>query len=107
MNRDHCKAILANIELIRHYAEGGDIGHQAPNCVGEMMPISIAKGIGLGGLKPDGSTWYLMLKPKYKLNTNTKRMERVMRHFPEQPKPEEIIRCKGGDTSIPQVANHA
>lgn len=94
MNRDQCKAILANLELIRHFAEGGDIGHQAPNCAGEMMPISVAKGIGLGGLKPDGSTWYLMLKPRYKFNPATRMMERVPRHWPEAPKPEEIIRCR-------------
>jgi len=94
MNRDHCKAILANIELIRHFAEGGDIGHQAPNCSGEMMPISVAKSIGLSGLKPDGSTWYLMLKPRYKFNSATQKMERVLRHWPEQPKAEEIIRCR-------------
>jgi hypothetical protein len=94
MNRDQCKAIIANIELIRHFAEGGDIGHQAPNCAGEMMPISISRGVGLSGLKPDGSTWYLMLKPKYKFNSITKKMERVMRIWPEHPMAEEIIRCK-------------
>lgn len=43
MNRDHCKAILANLDLIRHFAEGGDIGHRAPNCDGDMMPISCAR----------------------------------------------------------------
>lgn len=94
MNRDQCKAILANIELIKHFAVGGDIGHQAPNCAGEMMPISIAKGIGLSGLKPDGSTWYLMLKPRYRYNAETKIMERLIRHWPQTPSSDEVIKCK-------------
>ncbi len=94
MNRDNCKAILANLELIQHFADGGDIGHQAPNCAGEMMPISIAKGIGLQGLKPDGSTWYLMLKPRYKFNTRTKVMDRIVRNWPERPSDDEVIKCK-------------
>lgn len=94
MNRDHCKAILANLELIKHFAEGGDIGHQAPNCAGEMMPIAVARGIGLGGLKPDGSTWYLMLRPRYKYNTETKAMERIIRCWPQVPSVDDIIRCE-------------
>ena len=94
VNREQAKAILANIELIRHFAENGDIGHRAPNCKGEMMPISIAKGIGLGGLKPDGSTFYLMLKPKYKFNNHTQKMERVMRYLPEVPTENDVIYCK-------------
>ena len=99
MNRDNCKAILANLELIKHFAEGGDIGHQAPNCAGEMMPIACAKGIGLGGLKPDGSTWYLMLKPKYKYNMTTKSMDRIYRYWPEVPSADDVIKCKSKVTA--------
>jgi hypothetical protein len=94
VNRDQCKAILANLDLIRHFADNGDIGHRAPNCRGEIMPISIAKGIGLGGIKPDGSTFYLRLKPKYKFNNHTQKMERVMRHWPEVPTENDVIYCK-------------
>ena len=98
MNREQCKAILANLDLIRHFAENGDVGHRAPNCHGEMMPISIARGIGLGGLKPNGSTWYLRLKPRYKLNPTTKQWERVMRHWPEVPTEADVIYCERGLT---------
>ena len=94
MNRDHCKAILANLDLIRHFAEGGDIGHRAPNCHGDMMPISCARGIGLGGLKPDGSTWYLRLKPRYRMNQQSRVMERIMWEWPAVPKDSDVIYCE-------------
>jgi len=93
MNREQCRAILANLDLIRHFAENGDIGHRAPNCHGEMMQISIAKGIGLGGLKEDGSTWYLKLKPRYRFNNTTQKMERIMRYWPEVPTESDVIYC--------------
>ena len=93
MNREHCQAILKHIELITHFANGGDIGHQAPDCKGEMMPIHGAKGLGLGGLHKDGSTFYLMLKPRYKYNQRTKTMERVQRYFGSKINDDEVIRC--------------
>jgi hypothetical protein len=93
MNQEHCKAILSHIQLITHYANGGDVGHRAPNCKGDMMPIHPSRSINLNGLRPDGATFYLMLKPKYRLNKNTKRMERVERTFNEFISDSEIIQC--------------
>jgi len=98
MNREQCQAILAHLDLIRHFAEGGDIGHRAPNCAGEMMPIHVARGIGLSGLKPDGSTWYLRLKPRYRYDNRTKSMVRVPRSAPERPTMSEVILCPGSGT---------
>lgn len=95
MNREQCKALLVHIELIKHFAEGGDIGHQAPNCIGKMMPIAVARGINISALRTDGGTYYLMLKPKYKYNTVTKSMDRLVRSWPEVPHSDEIIKCRG------------
>ena len=97
MNREQCKAIMMHIELIKHFAEGGDIGHQAPDCTGKMMSIWPAKGIGLQGLRSDGGTYYLMLKPKYKYNNYTKQMDRITRCWPETVSPDDVIKCKGDD----------
>jgi hypothetical protein len=94
MNRLQCQSILNSLELIRHFAAGGDIGHRAPDCTGKMMPIYPAKSIGLGSIRPDGSSWYLMLKPKYKYNSVTKTMDRIERKYPDFISDDEVIACK-------------
>lgn len=94
MNREQCKAILANLDLIRHFAEGGDIGHRAPDCSGKMMPIHVARGIGLQGLHVDGGTYYLKLKPKYRVNNVTKGFDRVPWCWPSVPKDSDVIYCE-------------
>lgn len=99
MNRENCKAILANIELIRHFADGGDIGHQAKNCAGEEMPIHIAKGIGLGSIHPDGSTYYVRLKPHYVMSPDGTPI-RISRAWPETAKKSDVILCNHNKVKV-------
>lgn len=80
MNREQCQAILENIDLIRHFAEGGDVGHRLHDYRGVFVKIYPAKGVMVGNLHPGGTT-YVKLKPKLRFNKHIGVWERVERTF--------------------------
>lgn len=92
MTRDQARAILANLDLIRHYAAGGDIGHRMINYRGEFLHTDVARHIVLGNLSTDGSHRYVMVKPKYRMDPETGGPVRVERCWPEKIQEGEIIK---------------
>lgn len=79
MNREQCQAILENLDLIRHFAQGGDIGHRLHDYRGVFVKLYPAKKINLGNLHPGAGTTYVKLKPKLRFNTRYGAWERVER----------------------------
>jgi hypothetical protein len=92
MNREHARAILAHIDLIRHFAEGGDVGHRLINCRGEHVAVYPTDKINLGGLNTAG-TYYVRVKPKLAWDKVLQRHVRHVRHWPEKIQPHEIMPC--------------
>lgn len=91
MNRLQAQAILANIDIIRHFAEGGDIGHRLIDCHGTQLYITPAKGIGLSGMSPGKHCLYVKVKPRFRWDENLKTYVRAPRYWPEKIKESEII----------------
>ena len=92
MTRNQARAILANIELIRHFAEGGDIGHRLIKCHGEHVYTSPTSKITLSNLRSDRLTGYVRVKSKYRWNPVLRLYERAERAWPERIKESEIIK---------------
>lgn len=76
MNREQAKAILANIELIRHFANGGEIGYMRSNGRGEYIGTTLERSIVVSHLHahPD-LTRYVRLKPRMVYSQVTGRCE--------------------------------
>jgi hypothetical protein len=91
VTRDQARAILANIDLIRHFAEGGDIGHRLFNCNGKFVYTSPTEKIVLSNMRPDKLTSYVRVKPKMKWNADLQMYERAQRHWPTKIKEAEIF----------------
>lgn len=89
MNRDQARAILQNIDLIRHYAEGGDVGHRLIDCKGNPVRICPTKSINLSGLYPDRNCLYVRVKPRFVMQDGS--LIRRGRCFTESIKPAEVI----------------
>lgn len=94
MNRDHARAIMANIELIRHFAEGGDVGHRKINCAGEYLWTNPTNKIVLGNLSTDGTGNYVRLKAKYSWNPVLCTFERIERSTTSRVAESEIMPCR-------------
>lgn len=90
MTREQARAILAHLDLIRHYAEGGDVGHRMHNHRGEFLYTSPARGICLGNLRTD-STNYVRVKPRFVFDRANGSPVRRPRAFPERIAEHEII----------------
>lgn len=90
MTRDQAKAIIANIELIRHFADGGDIGHRTYTCTGEFLGINPAHKINLCNLRVD-ERYYIRLKAKLVWNSECNGYVRRERHWPEKVPTNEAI----------------
>jgi hypothetical protein len=92
MTRDQAKAILANLDLIRHFADGGDIGHRLINCHGEFVYTSPTDKITLSNLRSDRMTGYVRVKTKLVWNSTCGMWERKKRAWPERIPESEIIK---------------
>ncbi len=90
MNREQCRALLENIDLIRHFAEGGDVGHRLHDYRGVFVKIYPAKGVMVGNLHPGGTT-YVKLKPKLRFNKHIGVWERVERTFDDDIGEHEVL----------------
>jgi hypothetical protein len=64
MNRDQCRSILANLELIQHFAAGGDVAYYI---VGKPY---LSNKITLNCLHNSGSN-YVRLKTRIAVNPET------------------------------------
>lgn len=91
MTRDQAKAILANLDLIKHFAQGGDIGHRGYTWNGEPLDIKPASKITLGNLKPCRDRYYVKVKAKFAWNPVLKIHERQQRCWPERIDEHEVI----------------
>lgn len=91
MNRKTAQAIMANLPIIEHFANGGDLGFRLINCKGEFCYTSPAHKITLSVLREDRLSGYVRVKPKYKLNKETGAYERVTRHWPTTIADSEIL----------------
>ena len=90
MNRDQAKGLLANLDILRHFAEGGDLGHRLFNYKGELVKISPTDKLNLSGISTV-STYYVKVKQKIRWNSNLQCYERVRRHWHETIDENEII----------------
>jgi hypothetical protein len=98
MNRDQAKAIIENIDLIRHFAEGGEIGFRAFNCCGEPIAIWPSKSIILSNMFPGHHCLYVKVKAKMVWNSKLECYEHAPRHWPTKITEAEIIDCVTGGT---------
>ena len=55
MTREQARAILAHIDLIKHFAEGGDIGLRLHTHRGEYVHTVPQRHIVLGNLREEGT----------------------------------------------------
>ena len=92
MTRDQAKAIIENLQLIKHFAYGGDIGFRLIDCHGKDCGITPAHTITISNLKPNSITNYVMVKPKYKI-TSCNMPQRIIRYWPDKIQVKEIITC--------------
>lgn len=90
MNREQAKAIVAHIDLIRHFAEGGDVGHRLIDCYGHQVAIYPTHRINLGGLHVDG-TYYVRVKPKLVWDRLLQKHVRKQRYYPETIPANEVL----------------
>lgn len=87
-----------NLDLIRHFAEGGEIGHRLFNCRGEFVYTSPSQKIVMSNLRSDKLTNYVRVKPRLAWNSELQAYERKHRYWPTKVKEEEIFetdRIKG------------
>lgn len=63
MNRKQATAILANLELLKHFAAGGDIGFRLYDYTGKYVRTYPTHKLNLGSLHEKG-TQYVRLKSK-------------------------------------------
>lgn len=65
MNRAQAQAILDNLDLIHHFAAGGEIGHRLHDYTGKLVAIYPSHKILLSNIERGGLTNYVKVKPRY------------------------------------------
>lgn len=90
MNRKQAKGLIANLDILRHFAEGGDIGHRLFDYKGNMVKICPTDKLNLSNISII-STNYVKVKQKIRWNPILKCHERVSRHWHESIDENEII----------------
>ena len=63
MTREQAQAIIAHLDLIRHFADGGDIAHKLIDCNGNHVRTTVCRNIVLSNLRPD-HTNYVRVKAR-------------------------------------------
>lgn len=91
MDRETARAIMANLPIIEHFAQGGDLGFRLVDCKGEFHYTSPTHKITLSVLRADRLSGYVRVKPKFKFNKATGKMDRVQRYWPTKIAESEII----------------
>ena len=90
MTREQAQAILENIDIIRHYANGGDIGFRAHNYKGEYLGIRVSNKINLCNLHP-GGTGLVMLKPRLRVSAEPQSISRIVRSWYTKVEENEVL----------------
>lgn len=90
MTREQARAILAHLDLIRHYAEGGDVGLRMHDYRGTFLYTAPVRHICLTNMRED-STQLVRLKPKLAWNKTLGAYERKERAWPEKVSEQEIF----------------
>jgi hypothetical protein len=91
MTREQARAILAHIDLIKHFAEGGDIGLRLHTHRGEYVHTVPQRHIVLGNLREEGTN-LVRVKPRFTYNTKFGVHERSPRSWPETIPESHIIK---------------
>lgn len=65
MTREQARALLMHLDLVRHYADGGDVGHRLIDANGKTHGIYVSRGLNLSSLSPDRQCLYVALRPRY------------------------------------------
>lgn len=94
MTREQAQAILENIDIIRHYANGGDIGFRLHNYKGEYLGIHVSNKINLCNLRP-GVTNLVMLKPRLRVSSEPQCINRVIRAWYTKVGESEVLNMAG------------
>lgn len=92
MTREQARALLLNIDLIRHYAQNGDVGHRLIDFRGNQIRICPARSINLSGLHPDRMCLYVAVKPRFVMSGGV--LMRRERCFTESIRPEDVLEPK-------------
>lgn len=91
MNRAQASILLDHLPLLRHFADGGEIGHRMHSHDGQQVAIYPTKTILLSCIESGGITNYCRVKPRYRYNRNLDRWELAPRYYPETIKENEVI----------------
>lgn len=67
MTREQARAILAHLDLIRHFADGGELGLRLRTHKGTFVKTVRQKHIVLGNLRVDGTN-LVKVKSRYVFN---------------------------------------
>lgn len=67
MTREQARAILAHLDLIRHFANGGEVGLRLHDYKGKFVQTYRAKHIVLSNLRENGTN-LVKLKTRYVFN---------------------------------------
>lgn len=86
MTRDQAKAIMQNIDLIRHFAQGGEIGHRLIDASGNQVAIYPSNKIVLTNMSPSKHCLYVKVKTRLRWDKAIQGYVRAPRYWPEKKK---------------------
>lgn len=92
MTRDQARAILKHIDLIRHFANGGEIGHRLYDYTGKQVCINPTNKILLSNITTGGLTNYCKVKWRIVFDRALQRYVNNPRHWPERIKESEVMK---------------
>lgn len=90
MNREQAKALLENADILRHFADGGDLGFRLFDYRGVLVKTVPVDSLNLSGISKV-STHYVMVKARLRWDANLQCYERVRRCWTETIDENEII----------------
>lgn len=91
MNREQANSIIRNLELLKHFASGGEIGFRLHDYRGKYVKTYPSIRLNLSGLH-EGGTHYVRLKAKLRYDPELGVHVRVQRSRLEPVHEHEIIK---------------
>ena len=91
MNRAQARAILDNLDLIQHFADGGEIGHRMHDYTGTQVAIYPTQKILLSNIESGGLTNYCKVKKRLTISPASGAVIWKPRYWPEKISEREII----------------
>ena len=92
MNRAHARAILDHLDLIRHFAEGGEIGHRLCDYTGAQVAIYPTQKILLSNIETGGLTNYCKVKKRLRYSRARDCWDHAPRYWPEKISETEVLK---------------